>query len=191
MVCDKTLARPAGLARPRSPDPLGWASGSPEVDLRGMAGVAAESLHDALSAPGSAGLVSLELSGLHLADAGKALGAASLPGLRRLWVEDTGLGELGLRALFLAEGLPSLEVLDASGAGLEEDALAELVGSPLLLTIRSLDLRDSEIAGADVLAALAPAKTGNLVCLAVSGPVPEPAVAAWAAKGVTLLVNAP
>lgn len=188
-VCSKTLARPAGLARPRSPDPAGWASGSPEVDLRGASSVTADILSRALAAPGAESLVSLDLSGLPLKDAGKALGAAFLPSLRRLWAEDTSLGEVGLRGLFSAEGLPALEVLDVSGAGLEVDGLGVLVRAPLMGTVRSLDLRQSEVPGAMILDALVDAPRPALVCLAVSGPVPEATQAAWASQGVRLLVS--
>ena len=190
-VCEATLARPPGLARPLSADPAGWVHGTAEVDLRGVAGVDQDSLFEALSTPGAEGLEALDLSGQVLAGAGKALGAVSLPALKRLWVEDAGLGEVGLRGLFAAEGLSGLQVLDASGAGLEANALAALVGSPLLATLRSLDLRDSEVTGAAVLTALAGAGAKNLVCVAVSGPVPEAAAAAWSARGVTVVVGAP
>ena len=190
-VCEATLARPPGLARPASTEPAGWFRGTAEVDLRGRVGVDQDSLFEALSSPGAEGLVALDLSGQALAGAGKALGAVPLPGLQRLWVEGAALGEVGLRGLFAAEGLSALQVLDASGAGLEANALAALAESPLLETLRSVDLRDSEVTGAAVLTALGGADVKSLVCVAVSGPVPEAAAAAWSARGVTVVVGAP
>lgn len=165
--------------------------GAPQVDLRGVEGLNADTLFTALRQPPARSVEALVLSGVPLGSAGKALGAAELPALRALWVDDTGLGETGLRGLFYSEGLPSLQVLDASGAGLDADALQALSGSALLRTLKSLDLRGSAVGGAAILTALSPADAPELRCVFVDGMVPDAAVAAWARRGVTVVTDAP